>query len=403
MKRTVHCLLLVLTAVFVFAGNSFARDNNESGVRVIVIDAGHGGKAFPGAVYGGVKEKDINLGVALKLGALLEKELPHVKVVYTRKSDTALGKTLNDDLTARANTANKAGGDFFISIHANAAPGKPSVQGAETIIMGESEKETRYNESALYNNNKDELIDMSDENTAAMVRAYIQNLQFTYGEYSEMMARIMQSHYAKGGRNARRVNRQLLKVLYATDMPSVLTELGFMTNPKELAFMNSEKGQAHYARILCDAVKEYVGYIDKLSGAASSVSDSEPAAEPSVPEAVEDDKPEENSEESAAKRTERTTANPAEPARSERAAKAASKQGYTIQLLASDKIVKTTDSQFKSYRGKVRRLSGGGALKYKYCYGDYSSPAEARRSLSEVRRSFKDAFVVRYEGDRIAK
>ena len=71
-----------------------------------------GGKAFPGAVYGGVKEKDINLGVALKLGALLEKELPHVKVVYTRKSDTALGKTLNDDLTARANTANKAGGDF---------------------------------------------------------------------------------------------------------------------------------------------------------------------------------------------------------------------------------------------------------------------------------------------------
>ena len=213
----------------------------------------------------------------------------------------------------------------------------------------------------------------------------------------------MQSHYAKGGRNARRVNRQLLKVLYATDMPSVLTELGFMTNPKELAFMNSEKGQAHYARILCDAVKEYVGYIDKLSGAASSVSDSEPAAEPSVPEAVEDDKPEENSEESAAKRTERTTAKPAEPARSERAAKAASKQGYTIQLLASDKIVKTTDSQFKSYRGKVRRLSGGGALKYKYCYGDYSSPAEARRSLSEVRRSFKDAFVVRYEGDRIAK
>lgn len=403
MKRTVHCLLLVLTAVFVFAGNSFARDNNESGVRVIVIDAGHGGKAFPGAVYGGVKEKDINLGVALKLGALLEKELPHVKVVYTRKSDTALGKTLNDDLTARANTANKAGGDFFISIHANAAPGKPSVQGAETIIMGESEKETRYNESALYNNNKDELIDMSDENTAAMVRAYIQNLQFTYGEYSEMMARIMQSHYAKGGRNARRVNRQLLKVLYATDMPSVLTELGFMTNPKELAFMNSEKGQAHYARILCDAVKEYVGYIDKLSGAASSVSDSEPAAEPSVPEAVEDDKPEENSEESAAKRTERTAAKPAEPARSERAAKAASKQGYTIQLLASDKIVKTTDSQFKSYRGKVRRLSGGGALKYKYCYGDYSSPAEARRSLSEVRRSFKDAFVVRYEGDRIAK
>ena len=118
-------------------------------------------KAFPGATYGGVKEKDINLAVALKLGALIEKELPQIKVVYTRKTDTALGKTLNEDLTARANIANKAGGDFFISIHANAVPGKPSVAGAETIIMGESEKETRYNEDALYNNNKDELIDMS--------------------------------------------------------------------------------------------------------------------------------------------------------------------------------------------------------------------------------------------------
>lgn len=401
MKRTVLRLLLVLTAVSVFAADSFARDDNGSGVRVIVIDAGHGGKAFPGAVYGGVKEKDINLAVALKLGALLEKELPHVRIVYTRKTDTALGKTLNDDLTARANTANKAGGDFFISIHANAAPGKPSVKGAETIIMGESEKETRYNESALYNNNKDELIDMSDENTAAMVRAYIQNLQFTYGEYSEMMARIMQSHYATGGRNARRVNRQLLKVLYATDMPSVLTELGFMTNPGELAFMNSEKGQAHYARILCDAVKEYVGYIDKLSGGSSAVAapEPEPAAESDEPETASE------KETAAAAKPAAKRAEPAEPtASSASATKTASgKSGYTIQLLASDKAVKTTDSQFKSYRGKVRRLSGGGVLKYKYCYGEYSTAAEANRHLAEVRRSFKDAFVVRYEGDRIAR
>ena len=187
MKHLVCSLLLMLALAF---GEGFAlAHGNGVGVRVIVIDAGHGGKAFPGAVYGGVKEKDINLAVALKLGALIEKEIPGVKVVYTRKTDTALGDNLNDDLTARADIANKAGGDFFISIHANAAPKATSVSGAETLIMGESEKETRYNESALYNNNKEELIDMSDENTAAMVRAYIQNLQFTYGQYSEMMAR----------------------------------------------------------------------------------------------------------------------------------------------------------------------------------------------------------------------
>ena len=268
MFRFVCCIMMMV--VTSFWGGSLCAQNSEAGVDVIVIDAGHGGASFPGAVYGGVKEKDINLKVALKLGALIEKELPSVKVVYTRTTDKALGKSLNDDLTARADIANKAEGDFFISIHANAAK-STSVRGAETIIMGESEKETRYNESVLLDNNKDELIDMSDANTAAMVRAYIQNLQFTYGEYSEMMARIMQSHYAKGGRENRRVHRQLLKVLYATDMPSVLTELGFMTNKQELAFMNSEKGQNHYARILCDAVKEYVGHINRLSGVETHV------------------------------------------------------------------------------------------------------------------------------------
>ncbi len=410
MKHLV-CNILFAFCATVLCSAASARSDGGAGVRVIVIDAGHGGKAFPGAVYGGVKEKDINLGVALKLGALIGRELPQVKVVYTRTSDTALGKTLNDDLTARADIANRAGGDFFISIHANAAPGKSSVAGAETIIMGESEKETRYNESALYNNNKDELIDMSDENTAAMVRAYIQNLQFTYGEYSEMMARIMQSHYAKGGRNARRVNRQLLKVLYATDMPSVLTELGFMTNPAELAFMNSEDGQNHYARILCDAVKEYVGHIGKLAD-AQGAADTEPAAD-DTPKLSDTPKPAERAaaeEKAPANDAGRKTgkgsgAKPSKPAASSgaQAAAPAVRSGYAIQLLASDKVVKSTDGQFRGYQGKVRRLLGGGALKYKYCYGEYSSQAEAQRHLAEVRRTFKDAFVVRYEGDRIVK
>ena len=387
MKRWVYCLLFIL--MLAFGGAQSHAHNSEAGVKVIVIDAGHGGKAFPGAVYGGVKEKDINLAVALKLGALIEKELPGVKVVYTRKSDTALGKTLNEDLTARADIANKAGGDFFISIHANAAPKATSVSGAETLIMGESEKETRYNESALYNNNKDELIDMSDANTAAMVRAYIQNLQFTYGQYSEMMARIMQSQYQKGGRAVRPVKRQLLKVLYATDMPSVLTELGFMTNKSELAYMNSEKGQNAYARMLCNAVKEYVGHINRLAGVTTEM------AESSEPEVQEVEQPKSKEESKVEPKS--------VPAEEKNVEKAAVKEGYTIQLLASDKRIKTSDSQFKGYRGKVACYEGGGKLKYKYCYGDFSTRAEAQRKLSEVRRSFKDAFVVHYNGDKIVK
>lgn len=391
MKRLVCCLLLILSLAF---GGGFAlAQNNEAGVRVIVIDAGHGGKAFPGAVYGGVKEKDINLAVALKLGALIEKELPGVKVVYTRKTDTALGKSLNEDLTARANIANKAGGDFFISIHANAAPKATSVRGAETLIMGESEKETRYNESALYNNNKDELIDMSDANTAAMVRAYIQNLQFTYGQYSEMMARIMQSHYQKGGRAVRPVKRQLLKVLYATDMPSVLTELGFMTNKSELAYMNSEKGQNAYARMLCNAVKEYVSHINRLAGVTTTMVEPAEAEDVAEPESAVKSEPQ--------PKKESTAKNEPQPKKEE--VKAEVSDGYAIQLLASDKRVKSTDSQFKSYKGKVKCYIGGGVLKYKYCYGTFATRAEAQRNLAEVRRSFKDAFVVHYNDDRIVK
>lgn len=394
MKRKVVCLLMLLAMALV-APHSFAQ-NNEAGVQVIVIDAGHGGSAFPGAVYGGVKEKDINLAVALKLGALLEKELPTVKVVYTRKSDKALGKTLNEDLTARANIANEAGGDFFISIHANAAPKATSVQGAETIIMGESAKETKYNEEVLYDNNKDELIDMSDENTAAMVRAYIQNLQFTYGEYSEMMARIMQSHYQKGGRKVRTVKRQLLKVLYATDMPSVLTELGFMSNRSELAYMNSEKGQAAYARMLCDAVKEYVGYIDRLAGVNTPVVTTEPkvAETPAAPQPA----PAAKAEGKEVAKPQPVTEKKSEPKES-----TAEQSGYTIQLLASDKKIGSGDRQFKSYRSKVECYMGGGVLKYKYCYGSYPSRQAAQRDLAEVKRSFKDAFVVRYEGGNIVK
>ena len=388
MKHILCYVVISIISIF-FCEQIMAREDVER-QRVIVIDAGHGGKAYPGAVYGGVKEKDINLAVALKLGALIEKELPNAKVVYTRKTDTALGQSLNEDLSARANIANKAEGDLFISIHANAAK-NTSVKGAETLIMGESEKETRYNEDALYDNRKDELIDMSDENTAAMVRAYIQNLQFTYGEYSEMMARIMQSHYGKGGRTVRKVKRQLLKVLYATDMPSVLTELGFMTNKSELAYMKSEKGQNELARMLCNAVKEYFAHLD---GTASAMVSDNVVEE--VPAAMEKENLVAENVSVAEPAKQEVVADKAE-------AVEASAEGYAIQLLASDKKLKTSDAQFKTYRGKVKCYEGSGVLKYKYCYGEFTTRAEAQQNVAAVRKIFKDAFVIHFSDGKIVK
>ena len=225
MRKSLFLVALFLIATLSF--NGVAAQNIAQGVRVVVIDAGHGGPKFPGAHYRGVYEKDLNLQIALKLGALIEKELPQLKVVYTRKTDKALGTDLATDLQARADIANKAGGDLFVSIHVNAAKSS-AARGVETLIMGESPKEQRYNENALFENNREDLIDMSDERTAAIVRAYIQNLQFTYGEYSMALARCIQNNYLKAGRHSRGIKPQLLRVLYATDMPGVLTEIGFM-------------------------------------------------------------------------------------------------------------------------------------------------------------------------------
>lgn len=257
--RTRLLLLFAFAAATVLT-NVASADNIAHGVQVVVIDAGHGGK-FPGAHYGGVYEKDLTLKVALKLGKLIEQGMPGVKVVYTRTTDKTLGKDLAADLQARADIANKAGGDLFLSIHANAAPKATGVRGVETLIMGESSKEQRYNENALFENNREDLIDMSDERTAAIVRAYIQNLQFTYGEYSMAFARCVQNSYLKAGRHSRGVKPQLLRVLYATDMPGALTEIGFMSNAQELAYMKSEKGQNEIARSLYQAVRNYSAYV----------------------------------------------------------------------------------------------------------------------------------------------
>lgn len=198
--RTRLFLLFAFAAVTVLT-NAASAGNIAHGVEVVVIDPGHGGND-PGAHYGGTSEKDLTLKVALKLGKMIEEGMPGVKVVYTRKTDKALGLDKAKDLQARADIANKAGGDLFISIHVNAAK-STAARGVETLIMGESPKEQRYNENALFENNREDLIDMSDERTAAIVRAYIQNLQFTYGEYSMAIARCIQNNYLKAGRHSR--------------------------------------------------------------------------------------------------------------------------------------------------------------------------------------------------------
>ena len=348
--------------MLLFPHSGFGAGNVAQGVKVIVIDAGHGGTRYPGASYGGVDEKDINLKVALKLGALIEKNMPNIKVVYTRTTDKFFSSNLSEDLQARADIAHRNDGSLFVSIHSNAHRDS-AVCGVETLIMGETTNEQRRNENALYINNKEELLDMSDQKTAAIVRAYIQNLQFTYGQFSEMMARLIQDEYVKLGYTNRGVRRQLLKVLYATDMPSVLTEIGFMSNAKDLKHITSEKGQDEVAGAIFRAVSRYVEIVNR------SILVNAP--EPSAPQVEEQTK---------------------EPVKEQPKVKR-----YTVQLMASVNKISTNSRELKSYSGKVWILEGTGSSKYKYCHGEFSDRAEAQRCMAEVRKVFPQAFVISFE------
>lgn len=427
--RTRLFLLFAFAAVTVLMNGATA-GNIAHGVEVVVIDAGHGGK-FPGAHYGNVYEKDLTLKVALKLGKLIEEGMPGVKVVYTRKTDKALGTDLATDLQARADIANKAGGDLFVSIHVNAAKSS-AARGVETLIMGESPKEQRYNENALFENNREDLIDMSDERTAAIVRAYIQNLQFTYGEYSMALARCIQNNYLKAGRHSRGIKPQLLRVLYATDMPGVLTEIGFMSNAQEMAYMKSEKGQDEIARSIYEGVRDYSAYVletrraeeeaaaapkpgkepetqvvigkepvrpakqDKASDTSAEKSGRKPGGKAATPEKAE---PQKAAGKSGAQKPE-----PQKPAGAEAAPNQAARPlRYTVQVLASAQTVPTSSARFKSYRNKVKQYTAEGRFRYKYCVGEYDTRAAAQKRLAEVRKVFPDAFVVSCRGTQIVK
>ena len=371
--RSFGTYLATIIALFtlLIPHNGFGAENVAQGVKVIVIDAGHGGSRFPGAGYNGIAEKDINLQVALKLGALIEKQLPGVKVVYTRTIDKMFSSVLSEDLQARADIAHRNNGDLFISIHSNAHRNS-EVRGVETLIMGETSMEQRVNQNALYINNKEELLDMSDQKTATIVRAYIQNLQFTYGEYSEMMARLIQEEYVKLGYNNRGVRRQPLKVLYATDMPSVLTEIGFMSNPADLKLITSEKGQRDIAGAIFRAVKRYVENVNRALLIDNGTTTQTPAPQQDRVQAK-------------------------EPIKAKPKVQTTTTKRYAIQLMASVKKISTNHPELKSYRGKVWVLESGSTLKYKYCYGNFADKAVAQKHIEVVRREFPQAFIIAFE------
>ena len=233
---------------------------------VVVIDAGHGGKDT-GATRGGYKEKDINLGVVLALGQLIERNHKDVKVVYTRKSDVFV------DLDKRADIANKAKANLFISVHTNSTAAKStSVSGADTYILGLARSEEnlqvakRENSVILLEDNYKTKYEGFDPNSpeSYIIFEFMTN---TFMEQSLQFASFVQSDFRNVAKRVDRGVRQAgFLVLRKTSAPSVLIELGFINNQSEAQFLSTKSGQQSMARAIYSGFRKYKRDFDKKQG-----------------------------------------------------------------------------------------------------------------------------------------
>lgn len=229
-------------------------------VSTVAIDAGHGGHDA-GCGYGGAKEKDVTLAVALKVGAAIEKLMPDVKVIYTRTKDEFI------ELHERAGIANRQNADLFISIHCNANK-KTEVYGTETFSMGlhksdgNLEVAKRENEVILLEKDYQEKYEGFDPNSPE-AHIYFSFLQSAYLEQSLKLADKVETNFKAVNRTSRGVKQAGLMVLWKSKMPSVLIETGFLSNPKERSYLISETGQEQLADAIAKAVKQYKTSVEK--------------------------------------------------------------------------------------------------------------------------------------------
>jgi N-acetylmuramoyl-L-alanine amidase len=227
---------------------------NTYQIKKVILDAGHGGKD-PGCHGKKAIEKEISLAVVKQLGKRIEKDLPNVKVIYTRKSDVFV------ELLDRASLANKNNADLFISIHCNSAL-KP-VSGTETYTMGMHTNEInlsvakRENSVILKEDNYIEKYNGFNPNSP-LAHIFFANMQSAFIENSLKFAGKVEREFSiRAKRNSRGVKQAGFIVLWKTSMPSVLIELGYLTNAKEETYLNSKKGQEQMSDAIYEAFKSY--------------------------------------------------------------------------------------------------------------------------------------------------
>jgi N-acetylmuramoyl-L-alanine amidase len=360
-KKVATLLLASFVCIASVFGQNTAKERPT--IKTVVIDAGHGGKD-PGCHGASANEKNVCLSIALKLGELIKKKFPEIKVVYTRDKDVFV------ELDERANIANKAKADLFICIHANSA--SPSAYGAETYVLGlhrtESQQHVaeRENSTIFLEDDKGEKYKEFDMSPDALIARQIQLAVFL--DQSILFAEKLQKEFKSIGRYDRGVRQAGFLVLYKTTMPSVLIETGFLTNPNEEKFLADLDGQTKMANSMFAAFEKYKNELEGVDGQTTGTTQGTTDSQV---------KPEVNEE-----------TNPVD------------KVVFRVQIETSSTKITSTSSRFKGFQ--VYEYIQDNLYKYTVgsFVGDYKSANEYKAKMKE--EGFVNAFVVAFlNGERI--
>lgn len=359
-----HAFLFVAMGLIVFVCSSFSESflpqpKEDMGIKKVVIDAGHGGKD-PGTLgIEGLKEKNVVLDIALKLGKRIKDQNPDVEVVYTRDNDTFI------PLHERAKIANERGADLFISVHANSA--SPGAYGTECYVLGlhrtkeNLETAKRENATILMEENYDVKYEGFDPNSDESYIA-LSLQQSLYLDQSLNMASKVQEEFERAGRRNRGVRQAGFLVLYKTTMPSILVEVGFVTNPKE----GKELATPEIRTKLTDAIYKAFGrYKSEIEGTIKLTSGNEGEKKTII-----------------------------KPTKSDEGVV------FKVQIAAMPKPMEITSTNFKGLTDVTEYKVGE---TYKYMVGHERDFKDAVNLQNEIReKAYKDAFVVAfYNGEKI--
>ncbi|NHB68766.1 N-acetylmuramoyl-L-alanine amidase family protein [Perlabentimonas gracilis] len=362
----------VVTLFLLFPSVGFSQEIYK--LRKVVIDPGHGGRDV-GASGKKSLEKDIVLNVALLVGSYIEQHLPDVEVIYTRKTDVFV------PLEKRSQIANENEADLFISIHCNANPSR-SPYGTETYVMGLHKSQDnldvamRENAVIAYEEDYTSKYEGYDP-TSAESYIIFSLMQNSFLDQSLNIASLIQDEFRERARRRDRGVKQAgFVVLWQNSMPSVLVELGFLSNPKEEEYLITSEGQAYLASAIFRAFREYKSLVESRSAFT---------AENQFDQVL-----------SSSKTVEATTLTSQWSDEQQGAKPAAIGNGlhYKVQVTASSNPIPATSPIFTKL-SNVEELAVDGL--FKYLVGSKSTYTETVAFCQQVREHFPDAFIVAFK------